>query len=263
MGVYYAYPSGGNSCYRDHAAVPLLEHQSAYCLGAAYPDCPVFKQAEGGEFPAELRAGGARQGSRRLSVLRWLAAAIGLGLVALAAWRFLPPYLNPPPEAATQPAAEVIVIAPSETVTAAAATSSPAPTQAPMATDTTVPQMHGLEAAIKVGGVEFRIHRMQWGETFESLAATYMTTPEVIRALNYELYPPLRAESVIVVAPGMQTPDASLPALRTYEVTAEGTTLEAVAQELGVNAKVLGHYNGCEAGCPLGAGDWLIVPVTP
>ncbi len=260
--VYYSYPSNGNRCYRGGPEdVPSDAHQSAYCLTKAYAECPVYRAEDGAPFPDELRAFHAARRSAGLRGLRWVAVVVGLGLL-VEAWLYLAPRLRAPaPVPATEPTVEAVVPAPSETTVPA--TNSPEPSATPVSTETASPQAHVLEEPIIVDGREFQIHRVAWGETFESLSAGYDTTQEVIRALNFNLVPPLRADSVIVIAPGMQTPDATLPAFQVKEVDEAETTIDGVASELGVDPILLARYNRCESGCRLVAGDWLLVPVGP
>lgn len=259
--VCYSYPSASNRCYRSSKdESPALGHQSAYCLVAAHSDCPIFKEADG-SVPAGLQE--ARPTGGRRTALRWVAVAAALVILAalglFAGRRHWGGFAAPP-----APKAKLVVpppVAAPAKATVPQATNRPVPSETTVPTDTASPQAHTLETAILVDGQEFRMHRVAWGETFESVSSSYNTTQDVIRALNYNFVPPLRANSLIVLAPGLRLVDAGLPAFRVQEVDEAETTVEAVANELGADPALLAEYNGCAAGCRLVAGDWLLVPV--
>ena len=125
-----------------------------------------------------------------------------------------------------------------------------------------VPQVHALEVSINVDDHKFLIHRVGVGETFEILAKTYTTTPEVIRSINYSMKPSLWANSVIVISPGLQTVDPALPAFKTYQVTKQGIMIDELAEKLTVDPALLRLYNACDDNCRLAVGDWLIIPIS-
>ncbi len=256
--VYYSFPSNGNRCYRGGPSdVPTDAHQSAYCLTNAFAGCPVYRGDDGAAFPPDLRAFDASRWSPRLRGLPWIALILGLGLLAELGLYLAPRLQTGSRAPATIPAATAPILPSTETTLPP---TQPAPTLTALPTDTALPQAHALEAPINVGDREFRIHRVQWGDTFESLAATYATTADVIRLLNYNLVPPLRSDSLIVLAPGLLTPDPTLPAFRLHEVT-DATTLSALASDLLLDPVTLARFNGCPSDCRLSPGDWLLIPV--
>ena len=106
-GIYLAYPSPGNRCYRcRRPATPALAHQETFCLRGAQRDCPAFKQAQRLAFPAELRE--PEPALRRLTIsTAWLLVILFvLILIGFAEWWFFPrvftfPGARPSPSAST------------------------------------------------------------------------------------------------------------------------------------------------------------------
>jgi hypothetical protein len=89
-------------------------------------------------------------------------------------------------------------------------------------------------------------------------AERYYTTVDVTVALNFELYVPIRNESIIVIAPGLRQASV-LPAFEAAEVPSPGLTISALAAELGVPQESLAEYNDFGSACQTILG-WLVVP---
>ena len=258
--VFFSYPSVGNYCYHcKPPAVPLQAHQEAYCLGASHAGCPVYQDAKKRSLPPEFRAGEGGRVQRFGLIGRLLVFVIGLLLLGVVGFQFFRQYVGTPP-AMTPSQMLPTAVPPSATIIPP--TNSPAPTSTFVPTTTLVPQVHALEVLINVDDHKFLIHRVGVGETFEILAKTYTTTPEVIRFLNYSMKPSLWANSVIVISPGLQTVDSALPAFKTYQVTAQTITIDELAGKLIIDSALLRLYNACDDNCRLSAGDWLIIPIS-
>jgi hypothetical protein len=120
-------------------------------------------------------------------------------------------------------------------------------------------QRHALEIPFSVDEHSFLIHRVRAGESLAVLEVTYVTTSEVILALNDSLSAPLKASSVIVISPGVQVVDRHLPAFRPHEVK-DKISIDELARQLNVSTELLRYYNDCSNNCRLVTGDWLIVP---
>jgi hypothetical protein len=107
------------------------------------------------------------------------------------------------------------------------------------------------------------IHRIKGGESLNMFADRYYTTVDVIEGLNFELYVPIRNESVIVIAPGLRQTSV-LPAFDTLEVQQPGATLSSLAAKVGVPLEALAEYNNFGPDCQTIVG-WLVIPreVTP
>jgi len=110
-----------------------------------------------------------------------------------------------------------------------------------------------------VGEHSFLIHRVPPGEIFAVMQVTYVTRSKVILALNDSLSAPLKADTVIVIGPRVQTVNPKLPSFRIYEVTEE-TSIDELAQQLDVEPALLRDYNHCSNECRLAPGDWLMIP---
>ena len=105
------------------------------------------------------------------------------------------------------------------------------------------------------------MHRVGAGDMFDNLEAGYATTADVLRSLNYSLTGPLKANTVILIAPGLHVVDPTLPSFRVREADSTAVSIDELARQYHVEAHLLGHYNGCADGCALSPGDWILIPV--
>ncbi len=245
-------------------ATPSLAHQEAYCLHAGHKDCPVYWQPWKEAFPSSLQAAEAARPRRSAALTTALAFVVCLAALGFLASQLLPTIfavrpLIPVTGGSLPPA----TIAPSMTALQSPASASAVPTSTLIATSTALPQTHTLEIPFDVDGHKLVMHRVGAGDIFDILDAKYETTPEVLRALNHSLTGSLLANTVIVIAPGLQTVDPALPSFRVREVTGAATTIDDLAQQYHVERTVLRHYNGCTDACSLEAGNWILVPVMP
>lgn len=268
-GTAFAYPNLTNTCFKCRPPhTPRLEHQSAACLAAAHTQCPVYQQpAEGAFFPAELAWAGSRaRQTRRFPLWGWAAVGLGLLLAGVSGWLlFRPvasapvpspvvgepallatPSLKPPKVGVTSPPPTLTPIPPTATETAT-------PTLTPLP-----PQVHTLDQPVIVNGQAFVMHRIIDGEQLAILTKRYQTSVEVLNAINFYPPVPVWAGRVLVLAPGLLELPTIMP-LDPYEVT-EATRLEDLAASLAVDPQLMLTYNGCNPGCELAPGDWVMVP---
>jgi hypothetical protein len=238
----------------------LQAHQEAYCLGPSYANCPVYQQAKDKPLPQEFRAGEGQRSPRFGLTGGLLVFFLGLILVGIVGFQYFRQYYGVPSPTATLLQIVPTAIQPSATIIPP--TNSPVPTSTFVPTASLVPQVHDLEVLINVGDHKFLIHRVGGGETFDILATTYVTTPEVIRSLNYSMKPSLWANSMIVISPGLKTVDPALPTFKTYMVTGQEVTIDELAGKLTIDSVLLRLYNGCEDNCRLAVGDWVIIPMS-
>ena len=154
----------------------------------------------------------------------------------------------------TQPSTELFA-----TLTA---TNTPQPTKTmtplPPTTTATLPPLHMIETPI---GLErqFVVHRVLEGEGFISIAATYNTNEDAIRAVNYALGDSLWADTVLVIPLG-QTDVSGIPPMSGFLVSDEGMTIEALALEQNVDAALLRELNALPEGYILHQGEWVLIP---
>ncbi len=154
----------------------------------------------------------------------------------------------------TQPSTELFA-----TLTA---TNTPQPTKTmtplPPTTTATLPPLHMIETPI---GLErqFVVHRVLEGEGFISIAATYNTNEDAIRAVNYALGDSLWADTVLVIPLG-QTDISGIPPMSVFLVSDEGMTIEALALEQNVDAALLRELNALPEGYILHQGEWVLIP---
>lgn len=263
----FAYPNLTNTCFKcAHPQIPRLEQQSAACLTAAHLNCPVYRQpAESAAFPAELAwAGGSSRRAGRFPLWAWVALGFGLFLAGLTLWWlfFRPAASAPVPLTSTVSAATATLKPPKVGVTAPPPTLTPIP---PTATVTLTPsltplppQVHTLDQPVNVNGQPFILHRIVDGEQLTLLTKRYQTSVEVLTAINFTPPAPVWVGRVLVLAPGLLEVPAILP-LDPYQVT-EATRLEDLAVSLGADPQLMLTYNGCNPGCELVAGDWVMAP---
>ena len=269
------YPSLWNYCHRANPVeVANLEHQRIFCLTAEHSNCPVFLREGSFPLPVELR--GRSNESRRGKKSPWkvvVILAVGL-LVLLIGWQFLTNGRLLP----ALPGAETAV-SPTLSALPAGGTRSPSitpsPTATPLETPTALPlpspsatpsqtplPRYELSAEMPIGlNKQFMIHEVQPGESLELFANKYGTTVEVIKAVNFYLHSPLLEKTMLVIPLDMTTAEG-LPAFEPYMVAQDSITIEALAQELSVNADLLIRYNDLVPAYLLRPGDWLLIPRT-
>jgi membrane-bound lytic murein transglycosylase D len=98
--------------------------------------------------------------------------------------------------------------------------------------------------------VWWRYHKVQSEETLASIARTFHTTAKAIaeandlndKALNGDSLPP-EARLIIPIAPGKQSDTSSYAHATTHYKVRKGDTVESVAENFGVSAKMLRGWN--------------------
>jgi membrane-bound lytic murein transglycosylase D len=93
--------------------------------------------------------------------------------------------------------------------------------------------------------VWWRYHKVQGGETLAAIARTYHTTPKAIAEANDLNGDALAPETrlVIPIAPGKQTDTSTYAHAITHYKVRQGDTVESVAENFGVSAKMLRTWN--------------------
>ena len=114
--------------------------------------------------------------------------------------------------------------------------------------------------------VWWRYHKVQAGETLASIARTYHTAPKSIAAANDLDDDALAPESrlIIPIAPGKQTDATTYArALTRYKIR-KGDTVESVAENLGVSAKMIRTWNRIKGSSLAGRKTLLVhLPISP
>ncbi len=114
--------------------------------------------------------------------------------------------------------------------------------------------------------VWWRYHKVQDGETLASIARTYHSTPKAIAAANDlegdELSPDGRL--IIPIAPGKQADTSTYSRVITRYKIRRGDTVESVAENLGVSAKMIRVWNRLKGDSLTGRKTLLVhLPVSP
>ena len=114
--------------------------------------------------------------------------------------------------------------------------------------------------------VWWRYHKVQAGETLASIARTYHTAPKSIAAANDLDDDALAPESrlIIPIAPGKQTDSTTYARAITRYKIRKGDTVESVAENLGVSAKMIRTWNRIKGSSLAGRKTLLVhLPVSP
>ena len=277
---FFAYPSRGNRCWKtDPISRVTADYQARMCLTARHRHCPVF-EAQG----VSARAMAARpvhstERRKRASAIGWkwarwaipIAAVLGTGVwfvfQALEGGGELPlpsPTVSPTKAIATTSAAAEPASTPSARPRAwesarratLTATQSRTPTPTPTLTPTPGP---GLETPIGPQGV-LLIHRVVEGETLESLAAVFQTTPETIRAVNVWSDMALQAGQLIVIPVQIIDP-TGLQRFLAWQVPPEGRLVAEVAELYSTDEDRIRIVNHLGDSAFVPGGRWLIIPI--
>ncbi len=114
--------------------------------------------------------------------------------------------------------------------------------------------------------VWWRYHKVQSGETLASIARTYHTTSKAIAEANDLNDDALEPESrlIIPIAPGKQSDTSTYARATTRYRVRKGDTVESVAENFGVSAKMLRGWNRIKGNSLAGRRVlFLHLPVTP
>jgi membrane-bound lytic murein transglycosylase D len=118
--------------------------------------------------------------------------------------------------------------------------------------------------------VWWRYHKVQAGETLASIARTYHTTPKAIAeandlndGLNNSAVAP-ESRLIIPIAPGKQTDTGTYARATVHYKIRKGDTVESVAENFGVPAKMVRSWNRLKSDSLAGRKIlYLHLPVTP
>ena len=113
--------------------------------------------------------------------------------------------------------------------------------------------------------VWWRYHKVQGGETLASIARTYHSSPQSIAEVNNlgenELSPEMRL--IIPIAPGKESDLATYARAATRYKIRKGDTVESVAKNLGIPAKMIRSWNRLKGDSLAGRRVLLVhLPVT-
>jgi hypothetical protein len=266
------HPSTANYCFHCKVpAVPVLEHQEAYCLAKAHTKCIVYTQPEIKRFPKNIMEPGMGQILGRESIWKFVILAVGILSIGFVLWKVFQsfsagqvPATSTSVLPVTPSSATPRILLPNITTTSQPPTpilTSVPPIPEPSLTPTEFPpQIHALEVPIMVGDQPFLMHRIIEGEQIISLAKQNQTTIDVLQNINIIPPAPFYAGKVIVIAPGLLVVDPNSPPLKAYQVTDKEIGIKDLAGKLGVDLTMLELYNRCSDACRLVKGEWLLIP---
>jgi hypothetical protein len=267
-----SFPSPHNRCFHAKPVQPVsLKYQGTYCLASEYTNCEEYLRKADTPLPARMRFEPNARGRTTLGKTGVWILLFVLGIAAVFTWQVLArgplgfgilgnpmPAVSTPviiSESGSQNLPLMETQAPSTFTPTPRATSSPTPampTKNPM-----INSSHALETPIG-NEHKFVIHRVQAGESLESIANHYWTTFDAIQAVNYNLPSPI-LEDWLIVIPVDQTDIQGLPAFEVYAVKTE-IDVETLAQKTNADPVLLKLYNSLSDGEVLHAGDWVLIP---
>ena len=262
------YPSTINCCHHTQPpAVPSLEQQLSYCLTEQYASCVVFKAQAKQNMPEELKTKAwrkrkCRKKSFHLIILAVLLVCILIALIAYFQQNKQDDTLMIPSQTmpATPTSLAVSLITPRSALATYSVTEAPTltPQPKPSLTPTEIREGHYLETPF---GKEqlFIVHRVNPGESLLFLATQHNTTPEIIKAVNYQLIVPIWVDSILIIP--LDCIDlAGLPAFEAFQITENGLTLRELAEGLAIDVEALVDYNNIPADECLLNGEWVLIP---
>ena len=271
-----SYPSASNCCYGClPEAVPTLVHQRELCLTKEHKICPVYLAENPIPMPRELLH---KSSPNTNNTYNFWAGILMMGIVTalvILAILVLPnifseqasPIWNAPVPHPTYtlpaPAAKTNATQVNDIPTTAA---EPVPTaihtETPTSSATPEPEIVSLPMETILGNnYKVIVHRITDGESLSSLAQAHGTTDKAILDATYKLVIPLGAGKIVVIPLDIKTWQGQ-PALEPYQISQPLITLDELGQLLGIDAKLLKYYNGCE-NCAIQQGSWIVVPRAP
>ncbi len=269
------YPSLQNYCrITKPLAAPVEYHQREFCLVANYTQCNLFiADSTKSEPPIPPVNVDPTSPQKSRPVLVWLTLGLVLVIaIALTLWQVLSRVLPVISSSSMKPL-------PSDTVhtnimvktsTPFMATLEPVEMVAPQFTPTdkltetptaTAEPPHLLRTPF---GSEqlFQLHQVTSGEDLISIANSYHTSVEAIRAANYNMPQELWVDTVIII-PLNQTDATVITPMTAYEITSAGISVETIALEQAIDLDELIKINGRPAAYQFQIGEWVILPHTP
>ncbi len=262
------YPSAESYCHKvKPPAVPNLDQQLSLCLTRQYSTCQIFQSQTAQRMPKNLalKAVGKRRGGFNIIYLGIMAVLAIVALILIIS--------SSNPEEQPENSAAISLPAPTETpflsvgLAAEEATSAPAlpteiPSPSPQPTPSTTPiethEAHYLEEPFGVGQ-RFVVHQVASGESLLFLATQYNTTPDILKAVNYQLIVPIWVDSIIVIPLDCLELN-NLPAFEAYQVSESDITLRELAERFAVELEALVRFNDIPAEEKLLVGEWVLIP---
>ena len=259
-----SYPAPYNFCHHCRPIAPVnLVQQGEVCLTPKYTDCPVYTKKDLEHLPRALRGRRVHEGREKTGIL-WISLVL-LVIVGVAVGFYFRD-LNLPGEdlpasgiGLTKTAEPLIVIKIDMTpIPTADPTETPSPTETQIYISPLRKTPRALETPFG-SSPQLVIHKVLEGEGYIRLAEQYGTTEAAIKAINYELPAPLRVDTILVIP--YNTDDVfNLPQFSVKKINTEGLTIEAYAERMQLDARLLKQYNALPDGYVFTMGEFIIIP---
>lgn len=286
----YSFAGTGNYCHKVQRPETIdLIYQQSFCLTHKHTQCAVFAAQQAPRvLPREIAAGNADSAMQGRS---WGWAAMILVVIAFGALLTfgLPAILDAGslqapatlvaerlPDAtetalvAQRPIVGTSTFTPSPTVTPSATpqptatstfTASPVPSFTPTATPVTPTPIAAFGTPFGPGQALI-LYRVAGGETWNTVANKFRTTPEILITLNnWAQGKGLWVDAVLVIPNPEVVAPQSLPQFKVIQVSGE-VAIANLAQSLGVSESDLRFYNGlADDELVLVKNRWVIYPL--
>ena len=267
------YASGHNQCHRGQEPIrPSLTHQGEACLCEDHLKCPIFKkgihEADAVELGPDEDLISTPPSTRKIY--------LGAGILILAVVIFIGVQAVVSKNAAIQvPFVQTTAIVTegfrpvevgSLTQTELAIPTNPAKVAAPVATETQAPEPSITPHTIVInldqpfgGEIQFVVHQIASGETFEQLGKKFNTTFIAMQKVNSSRLDGFQVGSVMVIPLDAANFPADIPVFTPYQVEADVMLRDLIA-ELGGVVNEVTLYNGLNDEDILAKGSWILLP---
>jgi hypothetical protein len=254
-----AYPSPHNSCFKiKPAQVPNKDHQSRFCLSSDFAPCPVYL-SKGKADEKKYHNIFSKQEKQIIHIFRRYKFLVVLVLlVLLLVWVFsmeklsiILPFTGRRISTTPTWVQPTIIFEETPVPTAMPIPFKPTPTYKQ-------PEPRFIETPMGKNYM-FIVHRVQPGESIASLAETYVTTADAIKAINYGMGDTLWEDKLVVV-PFERSNMTDVPPMTAYLVEVEGITINQLAEELRIDLTTLSILNNLPEGYSLTLDEAIIIP---
>jgi hypothetical protein len=265
------YASMSNRCHRGQDAVrPALPHQGDICLCEDYLKCPIFKNGIHEADEVDLDPDEVHQPSPPSRRKIYLGTGILLTVVILFGTQLiLTKYSAPlPQEKTTAIVTEGFrpIEVDSLTQTELALPTEPAQISAPVQTQTQAHEPSITPHTIVInldqpfgGEIQFVVHQIASGETFELLGKNFNTTFIAMQKVNSSSLDSFQVGSVLVIPLDAANFPTDMPVFTPYQVEADVMLRDLIAQLGGVVNEVT-LYNGLNGEDIIAKGSWILLP---
>jgi hypothetical protein len=266
------YPSWQNFCrLAKPPAAPAESYQREFCLSNIYTQCHLYPGDLAPSIPPAGTGEPVRTRKRNPLWLWIVAGLVAVIAITLILWQIIYRVIPAASTSAFIPAVSSTL----QSEATAAIPSQPVPTVeptlevqqqfSPLIEITAEPAAtagppHLLETPFGVDR-QFLLHQVSSGEDLISIASTYQTSVEAIRAVNFNMPQELWVGTTIIIPFG-QMDAAGMTPMTAYEIPSDGISIETLALEKRVDPEALTALNSRPGSYLFQTGEWVILPLS-